>query len=212
MITVSQLTALIADGKSGGDPAAGSKYHPKNIIAIADIVRNTLIETEYKQTGTISDVLVKGFENVKVLENDGRKEKFSELPSTIAAIIDGLALRQVSPMEDQVEVFAIEGNGSRAVFSGLDGQITERATAYLEGNKIFYENIKPSVKLVLIKMIPSISTLGKNEPISIPGNKEKLFLDLINEMLDETKQTDQDKTNDTSYKQLSNYQRMRKAL
>lgn len=209
MITVSKLTALIADGKSGGDPTAGSKYHPKNIIAIADIVRNTLIETEYKQTGTISDVLVKAFENVEVKKNTERDEKFSDLPSIIAAIIDGLALRQVSSMKDQIGVYSIGVNGSRAVFEGLAGQLTDRPTVYLEGNKIFYENPNPAVKKVLIKMIPSISSLGKNETIPVPGNKEKLFIDLISEMLDETKQTIQDKTNDSNYQQQSNYQRMR---
>lgn len=212
MITARQLTALIADGKSGGDPAAGSKYHPKNIIAIADVVRNTLIQNDYNQTGEISDILIKAFEDVKVLENPARKEKFSELPSTIAALSDGIALHQVSPMEDQINVMALEVNGSRAVYEGLDGQLTERSTAYLEGQKIFYENIRPTLKLVLIKMIPSISSLGKNESIPVPGNKEKLFIDLINEMLDETKQTDQDKSNDTNYKQVSNYQRVKRAL
>lgn len=212
MITTEQLTALISDGKSGGDPPTNSKYHPNNIIAIADIVRNTLIETEYKQTGIISDVLIKPFDDVKVLQDDGRNEPFSDLPSTIAAINGSLALHQVSPMKDQIGVFDIGANGSRAVFDGLDGQLTERTTVYLEGNKLFYENINPSVTEVLVKMIPSIFSLDKAEPIPVPGNKEKLFIDLINEMLDEPKKTVQDKSNDSNYQQQSNYQRMRGGL
>lgn len=212
MITKAKLTALIADGKSGGDPPVNSKYHPKTIIALADIVRNTLIETELKQTGHISDVLVKGFDNVPVLQDDNRDEPFSELPSVIAAISSSLALRQVSPQKDQINVMDIGQNGSRAVFEGLDGQLTERATVYLEGDKLFYENLDPAIKKVLVKMIPSISSLGKNESIPVPGNKEKLFIDLINEMMDETTKTVQDKINDANQQQQSNYQRMRGSL
>ena len=61
-------------------------------------------------------------------------------------------------------------------------------------------------------MIPSITSLAGNEPIPVPGNKEKLFIDLIGELLDETKQTIQDKTNDANQQQQSNYTRMRGRL
>jgi len=212
MITKAQIAALVADIKAGGDPPENSKYHPKNIAVIVDFVRNTLIETEYRQTGTISDILVKGFNNVKVQKDTERDESFSELPSTIAAIMDNLGLRQVSPMKDQKMVFAISFNGARAMFEGLEGQLTQRTIVYPEGNKIFYENIDPNVEKVLIKMIPSVLTLKDNDPIPVPANKEKLLIDLVREQLDEAKFTVQDKYNDANSQQLSRYQRMRDNL
>ncbi len=203
MITKKQIAEIIADIKSGGDPVPNSKYDPRNIGVIVDIARNTLIDTEIRQYGRISEIFTKAFNNVEVKTDTDRDEKFSDLPSIICALKKDQGLRQVSPMKDQRKVFVIGQSGDLALFDGMEGGLTDRTIAQLEGQRIYYVNINRNVKKVLIKMIPSIADIDINESIPVPGDKETALINIIKDMFQESKKTAEDKYNDNNTQQIA---------
>jgi len=203
MITKRQIAEIIADIKTGGDPVVNSKYDPRNIGVIVDIARNTLIDTEFRQYGKISEVFTQAFKNVDVQTDTDRDEKFSDLPSIIAALKKDQGLRQVSPMKDQINVFGIGESGDRAMFHGTEGELSQRPIAMLEGQRIYYEGIGPNIKKVLIKMIPSIADIGLDESIPVPGDKETALINIVKDMFHESKTTVEDKSNDNNRQQTA---------
>ena len=203
MITKKQIAEIIADIKSGGDPSNNSKYDTRNIGVIVDIARNTLIDTELRQYGRISEIFTKAFPNVAVKSDEDRDEQYSDLPSILAALKKDQGLRQVSPMRDQINVFAIGQSGDRALFNGMEGELSTRTIVLLEGQRIYYENISPKIEKVLIKMIPSIADIDENESIPVPGDKETALISIIKDMFQESKETVEDKYNDANNQQIS---------
>lgn len=203
MITKSKLGQLVKDALSGGDATANTKYDERLVWEYADIVRNTLIDIELRLTGNISDIFFHGFNNVEVKTDTDRDEKFSDLPSIIAATQDNLGLRQVSPMKDQRQVFAIGTTGDRAVFSGLEGELTKRTIVYPENQRIYYENISADVTKVLIKMIPSIADLKDEDSVPVPAMREQQYLETIIQFFQEPQSVVPDKLNDENNQQIS---------
>lgn len=202
MITKEILAALIQDNKAGGDPPANSKFHTLNIYKWISIAWSTLVDIEYRQTKDINDAFIQPFSNVDVKFDSDRDEFYSDLPARLVAMDEVAGLRTVSPMKDRKTEFLIDRIGSAAMYDGLEAGLSQLTSIYLEGNKIFYDHLdSDNIKKVLIRMVADVDTLAANVPIPIPANKERALVDQVLELLDEPKQTPQDKHNDSNTQQ-----------
>jgi len=201
-ITKNELSELIRDLKSGGDPAMEGKFHPTIIWKCADIVLGGLIESSMFKSADSNGYEINGdyitpFKNVAVNTDNDTLEKYSELPAPLISLKNNRGLHRVSEMENTEDAFTQVANGSHDVFSILDVHyLNEKTEYYLQGKRIYYRNIRPTVDKVLIKMVAGISALDLDAPIPIPSIVEDQFVQRIIDMLDEQKSTTQDKMND----------------
>lgn len=203
-ITKNELSELVRDLKSGGDPAMEGKFHPTIIWKLADIVIGGLISASMFKSNDSNGYEINGdfltpFKNVPVLTDVDTLEKYSILPAQLISLKNNRGLHRVSEMQNLEDAFVQVPNGSHDVFSILDVHyLMDKTEFYLQSNKIFYRNLRPTVTEVLIKMVAGISALDNDEPIPIPSIMEDQFLQRIIEMLDEQKATPQDKYNNNN--------------
>jgi hypothetical protein len=203
-ITKNELSELVRDIKSGGDPSMEGKFHPTIIWKIADMVIGGMIEMAmYKTQGgngyDINGDFITTFKNVEVRTDADTDEKYSVLPAPVISLKHNRGLHRVSEMKNLEDAFALVPNGSHDVFSILDAHyLNQKTEVYQEGGKIIYRNLRPTVEKVMVKMVAGISALDPDSPIPIPASMEDAFLQRVLELLDEQKLTPQDKVNDNN--------------
>lgn len=201
-ITKKNISDLIRDIKSGGDPTMEGKLHPTIIWKTVDTVFGGLLEQAlYKDKDengyNINGDWISTFKNVPVLTDSDTGQKYSELPEQVISIKQNRGLHRVSEMKSIDNAFTQVANGSNDVFSILEAHyLNSKTEYYLEGSKIYYRNMGNAVEKVLIKMIAGISNLDPEAPIPIPAIMEEELVRRVINLLDEEKITPQDKLND----------------
>lgn len=203
-ITKNELSELVRDLKSGGDSSIGGKYHPTIIWKLADIVIGGLIEESMFKSSDSNGYEINGdfitpFKNVPVVTDPDTLEQYSVLPAPLISLKNNRGLHRVSEMQNTEDAFTQVPNGSHDVFSILDVHyLIEKTECYLQSNRIYYRNLRPTVDVVLIKMVAGVSALDNDAPIQIPSIVEDKFLQRILDLLDEPKSAIQDKYNDNN--------------
>jgi len=99
-ITKQELSELVRDLKSGGDPAMEGKFHPTIIWKVADMVIGSLIEAAMYKTieGNGYDIngdFITTFNNVDVKTDPDTDEKYSDQIYNIEEEIHILNLDQI---------------------------------------------------------------------------------------------------------------------
>ena len=200
-LTKAEIADLVIELETGGGATSQSKYHPKAIYKVCDIVLGQVIEESlYKDRQSNNyeingDFLSRYTAEVKTDELTG--EKYSDLPAQIISLKNDRGLHQITGVDtDQKDPFVPLGNGGVGIFGALEAyDHTSLPKYYLENNRIVYRNIG-SVEKVLVKMVASISDLDNDQLIPMPANLQKTFLDLVRDEL--KKMPPQDKTNDSN--------------
>jgi hypothetical protein len=209
-ITKNNLSDFIRDSKLGGDPTLSGKIHPTIIWKAGDIVIGKMIkEAMFKDKDSngydINGEFVSQFPNnshpepITVKTDTITGEKYSDLPAQLISLKDDRGLVRVSELKNLDNAFSIVGNGSNDVYSILDVHyLSAKTEVRIQGSQIYYRNIRPAVKEVIVRMVAGIGSLDGDDPIPIPGDLEFDFITLVSELLNEGKLTTQDKSNDNN--------------
>ena len=203
-LTKRELSEYIRDVKFGGDPTMEGKLHPAIIWKTADIVVGRLIEAAMFKTSDSNGYEIDGdfisvFKNVDVEDDSDTDEKYSVLPAPLISLKNNRGLHRVSEMKNVDNAFSLVPNGSHDIFSILDVHYLNKKTeVYLQGDRIYYRNLRPTVNKVLIKMVAGISALDNDAPIPIPSIMEDEFVQRVSDILTEQKITPQDKQNNSN--------------
>lgn len=203
-ITKEELSEYIRDVKFGGDPAMEGKLHPTIIWKTADIVIGGMIEAAMFKTKDgngydLNGEFISTYNNVEVKDDSDTGEQYSDLPAPLISLKNNRGLHRVSEMKNIYDAFSLVPNGSNDIFSILDVHYLNKKTeVYVQGDRIYYRNLRPTVDKVLIKMVAGISALALDEPIPVPAIMEEEFIQRVSNMLTEQKVTPQDKTNDSN--------------
>lgn len=202
-ITKKELSDFIRDVKLGGDPTLEGKLHPTMIWKAADIIIGNAIEQAMFKTDDSNGYQIDGdflsTYTAPVLEDITRGEMYSIIPAPIISLKQNRGMHRVSEVKNKTNAFAQISNGANDVFSILDVHyVTTKTRFYLEGNRMYYIELRPTVKTVLIKMVAGISALDPDDEIPIPAIMEKDFIQSVMDMLMEEKITPQDKNNDNN--------------
>ena len=121
------------------------------------------------------------------------------LPAQLISLKDDRGLVRVSELKNLDNAFSIVGNTSNDVYAILDVHyLSNKTEVRVQGNRLYYRNIRPTVKNLMVRMIASIGSLDGDDPIPIPGDLEFDFITLVSELLSEGKITTQDKSNDNN--------------
>jgi len=202
-ITKGALAELIINNESGGDPSDDTKYNPRMVQKTIGIVYGALIKVNITEGDGINGDFVKAFENIEIKYNSDRDEHYSDLPAKLVSLPRDQGLREVTPMQDRTGAFKISPNSSQAIYGKLfAGGFAGETGLYIEGDKIFYINLKQGQKTVLVKMIADIDSLDEDEQIPVPASKETVLYDMVVAKLQGLKATPEDKYNDSNSKQV----------
>jgi len=202
-LTKIELSELVRDLMSGGDPVREGKFHDTIIWKLADVVLGGLIQEAmwkdpdsngYEINGSFLTTFV-----LDVKDDSDRGEKYSELEHSVITLKDNRGLHRVSERGNTEFAFDQVPNGSHDVFRPLEAHnLNPRTEFYQEGNNIYYRNLGLAVEKVLVKQISAITGLDEDEPIAIPATMEDMFLERIIERLSIQVRAQQDKNNDSN--------------
>ena len=202
-LTKRELSELVRDLMSGGDPARGAKFHDTIIWKLADTVLGGMIqESMWKNPQTnayeINGSFLRSFE-VDVLEDTVRNEKYSVLPHQVISLKENRGLHRVSELGNNENAFAQVPNGGHDTFNTLESHYLNRKPEfYQEGSRIYYRNIGTAIAKARTTMVPAIAGLDADSPIAIPAEMEDMFIQRIIERLSPQAMTNQDKNNDSN--------------
>jgi hypothetical protein len=195
---------------NGGDYPTSTSIKEQDAELVLDQARNYLLEKNLNQYGEdISDEFVSVFE-VEIKKHTKRNRLYIELPAKIVSLRDGKGLRQISPIEDDYNVWIPLKGGSVGMYHGLEaGNIEGKVGYWMEGAQggsrypiILFDNLDNTWvgKEVLLKMIASVSSMDDDDIIPVPANAEIELLQLCVEILSGQKQFPVDKANDNTDK------------
>ena len=174
---------------AGGDcpQELKGKYHPEIISKHITMVLNYLIkDVLYKEilrdnNWGLLDSYVKSFENISILENENRNEKYSILPASVVSLPANRGVRLVCYMQTQSSPFFYRNNNTSNIYGGLDvEEVSQQVRYYVEGNKVYYSNhITATASKVLMKLIVTFDNLEDDDDIEIPSGYGKLLFELV---------------------------------
>lgn len=202
-LTKNKISEIIQDLKSANQTNSTMKYDKRVIWEVADMALSYLMS---KLFWTIRKEGSYSFNNefittykAKVKHDTVRELRYINLPARLISLPDDRGLIQVSPMMNDGEQWVRVNVASNAVYSGLEaGKLSGKTGYRIEGQKIYFQNLKPQYNGsdVLVKMIASTENLGEDAPLPIPSDFEAEFLQMVIQFFNESKMTPQDKTVD----------------
>lgn len=200
-LTKNELSELVRDIISGGDPVLEGKYHPTIIWKIADTVLGGLIQESMRKDNQTNGYEINGSflttVTAGILEDTDRDERYSLLPHSVISLKENRGLHRISELKNTENAFSQVPNGGNDVFTILDVHYVSRKTEfYQESNRVYYRRLGLAVKKVLIKAVFSVTNLDPDQPIAIPSDMEDMFVERIIERLKIQQASPQDKSND----------------
>jgi len=176
---IEQVRRRLCGGEPVGDLA--SRYHPLIVEKEIDSAYESLLQSVFGQNikggnFAILDPYTKPF-TVEIQYDSGREEYYSLLPKPVIVLNSPLnggnfGIRIISPIKDQTVQFVPIDNNADVVYGVLEvGIISGIPTYYVEGNSVRYnfraKNYVEGDK-VLMKIIPTFSSLGRDEYVTMP--------------------------------------------
>jgi hypothetical protein len=188
-MTKRQLIDLLKHRLAGGDcpQEIKGKYHPRIIEKHIEIVQNYLMKTvayreaEKENDWGLLDSYTKTFVPVDVEWNDTRKEFYSKLPVAVVDLPRNRGIRFISDQENQAVQYLYRDNNSVDIFSNLDiDRVSTKPRWYREKDLIYFSRqLMPTTTAVLMKVIPTFSSLDDNDEAPVPSAYAKSIFDLV---------------------------------
>lgn len=167
------------------------------IVFAADKIRGSQIPSYANTYGSSSLQLFCRTEVLPLLYDAVRDRKYVQLPYSILGMSKNMGLVQVSKVQEEERSFVALQNGMLSVYANLEaGGAAGKTIYWLEGNKIFLKSPPPYATDILIKAIPSFSSVGWDEQIPQPYEFDGILIQGVKAELQEQKMTPDDKVND----------------
>jgi len=163
---------------AGGTPTDDNQISIQELLigvtqAFSSIIRRNYFEGKSIGEPHINGNFIYSFSDITVDKDTNKSLYYSEIPATTVTLPYDMGVYQISRMKDQKDVFVPLQNGFSALFNGLKSfKLEGRIGYYLEGDRIYYENmdIKNKVSTVLMKLIAPIGSVSEEDSINIPDD------------------------------------------
>jgi len=205
-MTKAELIALVIDNLVGGNEAVEqrSKYHPETTAKYIELAINNMLgdlcmlALKTKDYSFLDDY-TKAFEDVPVDFAANRNEYYSWLPSPVLDLPNNHAIRQISRMLDQKNVFNYTDYASQNVFGIMDdyAPIVTSVSYYVEGEKVFYQRLNNPCK-VLMKLVIPFSAFKDDENLPAPYSKSTDIFNAVRQLMGIKMSEMEDKKNDST--------------
>ena len=189
---------------SGGHQTADSQFtFPQMIIAVGQ-ARDSRIRTyfwENKKLGEadIDASFVKSYDDIPVSLDTAKNMYYSELPAQVVGIANDLGVYQILWQLDQTSNFVRVPNGFVALTKGLEvANMQGKNTWFREGTRVYYPVMKKKqgIKSVLMKLIPSASSLTEDDYSYMPSELEQDVIEMVVKLYATQQQIAHDTGND----------------
>ncbi len=120
--------------------------------------------------GLLPDQFISTYEDVEVKKNVNRNLKYIDFPATPVNLLENMGVNGVYAMEGSVD---FKYTKNRFKLNGYEEYIGKSTFYWIEGKRVFFYNLSPSVESVLVMMITSISDLNDDDEAPIPMGAEE---------------------------------------
>lgn len=173
---------------AGGDISKDENIDIREIIlavgqSFASIAERRFFENRSVDTRRIDGQLIFSFDDVEVKEDKGKNLFYSELPSSIVSLPNGMGISAVTSSTDISDAFVPTTNNYLSLFrSSPIFNLGGRRGYFQENGRIYYVNIDPlnCPDKVIIKMVASLDGIGDEDEIIVPKNIEN---EIVREVL-----------------------------
>jgi len=161
--------------------------------------RTVFWENKRLGEGDIDASFIKDYDNVVVSLDDTKKLYYSELPAQVLGIANDMGVYQILWQEDQSSAFTRVPNGFTSLTRGLAvANMQGKPTFFREGTRVYYPNLKKKkgVKSVLMKLLPSASSLTEDDFCYMPSEMEQDVIQMVVQLYSNQQQVMNDVGND----------------
>lgn len=172
---------------SGGHQTADSQFtFPQMVIAVGQArdnrVRSYFWENKKLGEADIDGAFIKDYDNIDVTLDTVKNMYYSELPAQVVGIANDMGVYQILWQLDQTTNFVRVPNGFMALTKGLEVfNMQGKSTFFREGTRVYYPNLKKKkgVKTVLMKLLPSASSLTEEDYSYMPSEMEQEVIEMV---------------------------------
>lgn len=168
-----------------------ASFDDRVVWRLGDVVRGELISA-YITSSQSKGEFIKGI--VLPVSNDtARDRKYVTIGGAVLNLRNNEGFVSVSLSRGDTTPFTITNAGQQGIYQGLEAAEIG-ATAWQEGERLYFNNLGVEVDNVLVIGIPTIASLTDDENIPLPYGLESVWFDKVKEKL--AGQLPEDKTDD----------------
>ena len=165
----------------GGKPSADSKVKRIDIRAYLPAAINMAIKEEFllelqldRDASNLPTQFFATYEDIAVLYSEKRELRYIELPITPIMLKRDMGVSMVSAMAGDFDFVPMMRQNQ---LSGYAKYLGRTVQFWIEGKKIFFNNLSPFVTEVLVKCIASADELQDDDEAPIPSGLEAKVID-----------------------------------
>lgn len=189
---------------SGGHQTSDSQLtFPQMVIAVGQArdnrIRTYFWENKRLGEGDIDAAFIKDYNDIDVSLDATKNMYYSDLPAQIVGIANDLGVYQILWQLDQTSNFTRIPNGFLSLTKGLEvSEMQGKNTFFREGTRVYYPRLKKKqgVKQVLMKLVPSASSLTEDDYSYMPSELEQEVIEMVVRLYSTQQQIAQDTGND----------------
>lgn len=173
MITLNSMAEQILRILSGGDIPDDFEFQPEDIIMSITqyqgaFLYEALADKSRKNPGAIPPELLTVYRDVAVSYDSGLALYYSSLPSGYMGLPFDKGVFHVSGMQGQMVPWMRIASGSYGLYHGLEaGCVAGKKSYWVEGDRLYYQNVTPDDTKVLIKMVAKPSDIDPDDELPI---------------------------------------------
>lgn len=187
---------------AGGHLKPDRNLDIREVMLVLDQLRDAQVEYDFYQSikdgdYTLDTDYLSYHENVSVVTDANKKLRYIVLPSSPISLPHDMGLYQISPMQNQENVFHRMPPGALGIYRGKQSLENEDNTYYWTvGERVYFKNIDAGVEDLLLLMAKSSKDILESEDYPMPPNKEALILQQLKEVFLVPKQIPHDELED----------------
>lgn len=173
---VDVMIETIFQNVQGMKPSTDSSVKRVDIKAYLPAAINYAMNEKYyiglqteRDTGSLPKLFVATYEDLEVKRSEERALSFVEMPAEPIALPNDSGIEMVSAMQGKVSYYPMRNQHQLSGYERFTGGNTGY---WIEGKRIYFNQISPLVKSVLVRMTASVDDLKPDDRVPVPAGME----------------------------------------
>lgn len=178
-MTIKNLADLVRLRLNVNSQDAPVDVDERVIIAMADKALNGLLPKYLEKYGVDVIGVMAIRQYFDVLYDEEVDLKYSDTQGKINAIAGNLGLLSVGKTQADCCDFMITKPAQQGIYANLEAGHTKQIQVWQEGGRLYYKNLPFSVKQVVVRAIPNISTMDIDQSLPMPADLQDAVIEII---------------------------------